>query len=50
MSALKLAVMAAPQAAGRCKEVGEEDITRMRGMTSIGIIKQMQHLCGVAFV
>ena len=44
-----LAVMAAPQAAGRfLKEVGEEDITRLRGMTLFGIIKQMQHLCGVA--
>ena len=30
------------------KEVGEEDITRLRGMTLFGIIKQMQHLCGVA--
>ena len=40
--------MAAPQAAGRFKEVGEEDITRLRGMTLFGIIKQMQHLCGVA--
>ena len=39
--------MAAPQATGRFKEVGEEDITR-RGMTLFGIIKQMQHLCGVA--
>ena len=40
--------MAAPQAAGRFKEVGEEDITRLRGMTLFGMIKQMQHLCGVA--
>ena len=43
-----LAVMAVPQAAGRFKEMGEEDITRLRGMTLFGIIKQMQHLCGVA--
>ena len=40
--------MAAPQAAGRFKEVGEEDIKRLRGMTLFDIIKQMQHLCGVA--
>ena len=40
--------MSAPQAAGRFKEVEEEDITRLRGMTLFGIIKQMQHLCGVA--
>ena len=40
--------MAAPQAAGLFKEVGEEDIPRLRGMTLFGIIKQMQHLCGVA--
>ena len=40
--------MAAPQAAGRFKEVGEEDITRLRVMTLFGMIKQMQHLCGVA--
>ena len=40
--------MAAPQAAGRFKRVGEEHITRLRGMTLFGIIKQMQHLCGVA--
>ena len=39
--------MTAPQAAGRFKEVGEEDITRLCGML-FGIIKQMQHLCGVA--
>ena len=44
----QLAVMAAPQAPGRFKEEGEEDITRLRGMTLFGIIKQMQHLCGVA--
>ena len=36
------------QTAGRFKEVGEEDITILRGMTLFGIIKQMQHLCGVA--
>ena len=36
------------QAAGCFKEVEEEDITRLRGMTLFGIIKQMQHLCGVA--
>ena len=40
--------MAAPQATGRFKEVGEKDITRLRGMTLFGIIKQMYHLCGVA--
>ena len=40
--------MAAPQAAGRFKEAGEEHITRLRGMTLFGIIKQMQHLCGVS--
>ena len=39
--------MAAPQAAGRFKEVGEEDITRLRGIL-FGLIKQMQHLCWVA--
>ena len=39
--------MAAPQAADRFKEVGEEDITRLRGML-FGIITQMQHLHGVA--
>ena len=39
--------MAAPQADG-IKEVGEDDITRLCGMTLFGIIKQMQHLCGVA--
>ena len=33
--------MAAPK-------VGEEDITRLRGMTFFGIIKQMQHFSGVA--
>ena len=43
----KLSEMAAPQAAGHIKEVGEEDITRLRGML-FGMIKQMQHLCGVA--
>ena len=32
------------------EEVGEEDITRLRGITCFDIIKQMQHLCGVAFV
>ena len=40
--------MAAPQATDRFKEVGEEDITRLRGMTLFGIITQMQHLHGVA--
>ena len=35
--------MAAPQAAGRFKEVGKEDITRLRGML-FGTIKQMQHV------
>ena len=40
--------MASPQASGRFKEVGEEqDIARLCGML-FGIIKQMQHLCGVA--
>ena len=40
--------MAAPQAAGCFNEVGEEDITRLRGMTLFDKIKQMQHLCCVA--
>ena len=39
--------MTAAQAAGRFKEVVEEDITRLCGIL-FGIIKQMQHLCGVA--
>ena len=39
--------MASPQAAGHFKEVGEEDITRLRDIL-FSIIKQMQHLCGVA--
>ena len=28
--------------------MGKEDITRLHGMMLFGIIKQMQHLCGVA--